>query len=406
MKAVKVVLILAVAALMTLGFGSAAFALHSGGVGHCDACHTMHNSQGNAPINPAFSIGDAGNSQLLVGSDPSSACLTCHVRIYRSLSDGSTTAANTYTPGGDFYWVTVDTPANDRGGITGAAQHGHSVIAADFGIAMDDTVTTGPSDGTVNYPANQLGCNSCHDPHGKIANNANPLPIAASGSYGSHDSAAPAGAMLGNYRLLGGIGYDGGGLYGGGVIGISFTEPPPVAEAYHGSRGQWPAETDTNHVDYGSGMSEWCANCHSGFTADGATAHRHPASDDAHLNGHASAYNQYRATGDVSPTYTSADSYDRLVPFERGLTDPFAITLDSSSTVGPDSNSNVMCLTCHRAHATGWADALRWDPGEELIAHSAALGEAYGVHLYYGDDISTRYNEFQRSLCNRCHLQD
>ena len=94
------------------------------------------------------------------------------------------------------------------------------------------------------------------------------------------------------------------------------------------------------------------------------------------------------------------------MPFERGTSDPFDPILDTASTEGPNANSNVMCLTCHRAHATGWADALRWDPGEELIAHSAALGEAYGVHMYYGDDISTRYNEFQRSLCNRCHLQD
>jgi len=406
MKSVKLALILTIAALMTLGLGSAAFAFHAGGVAHCDGCHTMHNSEGGEPINPAYTVGDTGNSLLLVGSDPSSACLTCHSGIYRALSDGSTTAPNTYTPGGDFYWVTVDTLADSRGGITGAAQHGHNTIAADFGIAVDDTIVYGPSDGTVQYPAAELGCNSCHDPHGKIANNANPAPIAASGSYGSHDSAAPAGAILGNYRILGGVGYDGGGLFGGGVTGISFTNPTPVAEAYHGSRGQWPAETNANHVDYGSGMSEWCANCHSGFTADGSAAHRHPASNDAHLNGFGSAYNQYRATGDVSPTNTSADSYDRLVPFERGITDPFDPALDSASTVGPDTNSNVMCLTCHRAHATGWADSLRWDPGEELIAHSAALSEPYGVHLYYGADIATEYNEFQRSLCNKCHLQD
>ena len=209
-----------------------AFALHAGGVGHCDACHTMHNSQGGDPINPAFTVGDTGNSLLLVGSDPSSACLTCHVRIYRAMGDGAASAPAPYTPGGDFWWVTQTTLANDRGGTTGPSQHGHNTIAADFGIAMDDTVSEAPAAGAgVKYPANQLGCNSCHDPHGKIANNANPLPIAASGSYGSHDSAAPAGAMLGNYRLLGGVGYDGGGLTGGGVAGISFVNPPPVAEA-------------------------------------------------------------------------------------------------------------------------------------------------------------------------------
>lgn len=80
--------------------------------------------------------------------------------------------------------------------------------------------------------------------------------------------------------------------------------------------------------------------------------------------------------------------------------------MDSSSTVGPDNNSNVMCLTCHRAHASPWNDSLRWDPQEELLADQPAGGEAYAVHLYYGEDITTRYDEFQRSLCNKCHLQD
>lgn len=397
MKAVKLGLILTIAALMTLGLGSAAFAFHGGGVAHCDGCHTMHNSDNGAAVVPGQPIGDSGNSQLLVGSDPSSACLTCHLGIYKAMStDGSA-----YTPGGDFFWVTIDTPG-PRGGTNAMANKGHNTIAADFGIAIDDTLATGPSNGTVEYFAADLGCNSCHDPHGKIANNANPLPISGSGSYGSHDSTAPAGAQLGNFRILGGVGYDG----GEGVTGISFTNPAPVAEAYHGVFGQWPAETDINHVDYGSGMSEWCANCHSGFTADGSAAHRHPASNNAHLNGFGTAYNQYRSTGDISPTNTVADSYDRLVPFERGITDPQAVALDSSSTVGPDNNSNVMCLTCHRAHASPWNDSLRWDPQEELLADQPAGGEAYAVHLYYGEDITTRYDEFQRSLCNKCHLQD
>jgi hypothetical protein len=315
------------------------------------------------------------------------------------LSDGSTTAAQTYVPGGDFWWTTQDTPL-PRGGTAGKASKGHSVIAADFTMAVDNTLTSGPSDGTVTYQAAWLGCNSCHDPHGKIANNLNPLPISGSGSYGDADGPPPAGSMYGNYRILGGVGYDGGEQAGS----ISFSSAAPIAEAYHGVFGQWPAETDTNHVDYGSGMSEWCVNCHSGFTAISSLQHRHPASNDAHLNGFSSTYNSYVATGDL--TGVAATAFDRLVPFERGITDPFDVGLDHTQTAGPDSSSNVMCLTCHRAHATAFPDALKWSPYEELLADDTILPEAYGIHAYYGETPTARYNEFQRSLCNKCHLQD
>lgn len=403
MKAVKLGFIFAMAALMTLGLGSAAFAFHSGGVAHCDGCHTMHNSQDGIPYEShghggGGDVGTGHNSYLTVGTDPSSTCLNCHISIYQAMSsDGSV-----YSPGGDFWWMTQDTPG-PRGAVNAAEHKGHNTIANDFGIVAEGTLTNGPSNGAVTYQSAWLGCNSCHDPHGKKNNNINPEPIIGSGSYGE------AGTAYGNYRLLGGIGYDGGEQ----ASGIAFVAGAPLAVGLHTYRGDTvptPAgqgwdERDNNHVDYGSGMSEWCANCHSGFTAISSLEHRHPASNNAHLNGFGATYDSYVATGDL--TGSNGTSYDRLVPFERGVESTANIaTLDPASTNGPDTNSNVMCLTCHRAHASPWNDALRWDPQEELLADSPLLTDARGVHAYYGDDITTRYNEFQRSLCNKCHLQD
>ena len=51
-------------ALLLVG-GSRPQAFHSGGVAECAGCHSMH-----AP--------KAGGSFLLVGTDPSSTCMTCH----------------------------------------------------------------------------------------------------------------------------------------------------------------------------------------------------------------------------------------------------------------------------------------------------------------------------------------
>jgi hypothetical protein len=83
-----------------------------------------------------------------------------------------------------------------------------------------------------------------------------------------------------------------------------------------------------------------------------------------------------------------------------------------------------MCLTCHRAHASAFENALRWDPGTEFIAESWFNDPATGVDLtvaapYYkqgvaidvadpgtGNPFTDGYGEYQRSLCNKCHVQD
>ncbi len=71
-------------------------------------------------------------------------------------------------------------------------RHGHNIIAADFGYTADKIQTVAPG-GT--YPAANLACSSCHDPHGKYRRFADGtisttgLPIFGSGSY--TNSAAP-----------------------------------------------------------------------------------------------------------------------------------------------------------------------------------------------------------------------
>jgi hypothetical protein len=104
-------------------------------------------------------------------------------------------------------------------------------------------------------------------------------------------------------------------------------------------------------------------------------------------------------------------SFDGLVPFERGVAD--GSLLSDAPVVGPTSNSNVMCLTCHRAHASANANAGKWDFEVELIAESHALASPdvdATAAVYYKDgvviDPATEYGEWQRSLCNKCHVQD
>ena len=367
-------------------FSGTAFALHSGGVAHCDACHSMHNSADN----PRF--GDPNAPNLMKGSDASSTCLNCHAGDGSGYHNSLTDVGNGVSQGGDFFWVkassTYDYPAwtGGPGVFNDPDNTGHNVIAENFGLNVDGTNVTAP--GGI-MPSNTLFCTSCHDPHGQIdgGTGAGAPAISASGSYGAAEPTD--GSVLGNFRLLGDAGYK------------LITSDAPIARSANAGYGQ-PGGYG-NSTDYGSGMSDWCLSCHTLYSAgnmhtvDGVV----PA-----------AYNSYKKTGDY--TGTVADSYDSLVPFERGATDGSA--LDPTSTVGSDGNSTVACISCHRAHASAFDNAIRWDSTHEFLSKSGILNEFSttilegGAIPYYKNgaaiDTDTEYGHWQRSLCNKCHVKD
>lgn len=364
-------------------------AFHEGGVGYCEGCHDLYGFQGNNER-------EAGVRGMLRGSDPSSACLRCHANNgedHNILSnDGST-----FTPGGDFYWLKRTFTYNSYGATKRSAgnRHGHNVVARDYGLNEDPDLAL--ADGG-SYPTSAMSCISCHNPHGITkGNKRNEMAMSVSGSYGGNP---PDGIIAGNYRLLGGIGYNGGSQAGN----ADFAYDAPVAVA---NSNDW-IETDTNHTAYGSGMSEWCSNCHSEFLNSYS---KHPAGNDAKLTGEIiTNYNSYMKTGNFSGT--QANAYTALVPFELGTSDKSL--LNTSSMSGPEAygKANVMCLTCHRAHASAFEAIGRWDFQATFIADShprAGDGGASGndiINSYYGRDMTAEFGFYQRQLCNKCHVQD
>src|SRR5512146_805409 len=108
---------IAVAAVFAVAFGNA-YAFHSGGVGDCEGCHSMHNSlEGAANVTgmPQFQSGP----YLLKATTQSGACLNCHeltpggyhISTPATTANFGTAAAGAYdgvtqmTPGGDFAWL-------------------------------------------------------------------------------------------------------------------------------------------------------------------------------------------------------------------------------------------------------------------------------------------------------------
>jgi hypothetical protein len=250
-----------VASLMSAGVGFGAAVFHKGGLGDCSGCH----GRSAAPkIQSTFSINSSNSISMLKGSDPSTVCLTCHeAPLGSNRPAGFYIATNStdmppgippaqLTPGGDFGWLKKNYSAS------AASNHGHNILAADFNYVERDKITAPGG----KYPATGLTCISCHDPHGNYRRSADGaitatgLPIIASGSY--NDSPDPdATGSVGTYRMLAGKGYQPRYL---STEDYSFKADPPAAIAPT-SYNRSESLTDSR-VAYGSGMSEWCKNCH------------------------------------------------------------------------------------------------------------------------------------------------
>jgi hypothetical protein len=316
----------------------------------------MHNSQGGLPVDADSAT---GNAYLLIDATPSDTCLSCHAD-YGQLATGLGRG-----PGGDFYWTTVDVPEvpDSHHGDVAAREHGHNLNAPGNGLVTDDVLTEAPG-GT--YDSSYLGCNSCHDPHGNT-----------------------------NFRLLYGVGATAANY--SPPAGYTFTEAAPIAEG--NSRRTNPGDSGEEiigqHTAYISGMSDWCANCHTDMHSDMTANLVHPTGESLGTD-HAAIYNAYVTTSDTTGG-SQGTSYLPLVPFEDAAN-------TTSSTTGPTPSSVVMCLTCHRAHASPYADAGRWDFKVTLLNEGAPdpATEPY-ISTYDGAPLDMLN---QRSLCNKCHAQD
>ena len=142
-------------------------------------------------------------------------------------------------------------------------------------------------------------------------------------------------------------------------------------------------------------------------------------------------YNSYVSSGIMTNTDVNA-AYSTLTPFEIGSNDydtaatglkaraALSGAVDRSAT----TTNNVMCLSCHRAHASGFESMLRFFYLNEF----STLGDAAGVASY---DSSTTENKINYGYsardaaagvqrpsghrcsartparpCNKCHAKD
>lgn len=332
--------------------------------GPCVNCHTMHNSQAGAPMN--WDGSSTPNETLLRGG-----CIGCHGRgTNNNIEFDGTTPQVLHTnaidlAGGNFAYITgaKSQDSSDLGATKDTV--GHNVIDLGDGF-KEDTIPQNansypPGDEFGNYGngltrdtftcAGKFGCHGDRTTEGSFA--------AIRGSHHVNDSVLKFGTINEGAQ--------------GGTTGLSYRFLKGVKG---GEDSDWQATVAANdHNEYkgainrgsegtistpaGGTISGLCAECHgnfhgtgSGDIGTGSPWLRHPT--DIVLPNDASKEYQYYngcAGGGAKCTY-SIDA-----PVARA-TIPNSVS--SELTPGND-DSIVMCLSCHKVHASANADILRWN---------------------------------------------
>ena len=322
-------------------------AFHDGGAASCGACHVMHPGGDGQ-------VAAQGSRPLLRAPTATDVCLLCHGGQDGVFGD------NPLNPprergAGNFVFLLEDNlndgPDGAASTIAGEAA-GHSVVSLDRGVGPDTRHIHAPG-GT--FPADQLGCTSCHDPHGNAG-----------------------------FRLLNGAGPVQAGLY-------DFSYGAPAARGLDITDAT-AREADDRHTAYARGMSDWCANCHGFYHEEGSTSgFQHPA--DAVMGPeHNRSYSMFNGVSDPAGSFPHL-AYLAAVPFESGKA-------TVTSTEGSPSGSRVMCLSCHRAHASSAPHAGRWDFNVDRLDGDGQVSGSWPIPNPYPHDHA------QGPLCIKCHSQD
>jgi hypothetical protein len=298
--------------------------------GACSNCHTMHSSQSSAPQEWTEKgwIPGTANPALLVAT-----CIGCHSSTTAGtiLYGNTPIVLNTLTPtaplaGGNFYYINPDDP-------TGHA-NGHNVAGIDV---ADVTLGFMPPGGTS--LGSQLRCSGTYGCHGHNGRQSGDSAVedetqAIKGAHHGDDTPPLEGSLTDvarNYRFL---------------LGIKGTEDDDWEQdntntSHNEYKGYTSSATDT--------ISYLCAECHGKFhtwvggPGEVGTASpwfRHPTDIALKLTGEYSAYTIYDMK---APVARPEDNYTG---------DP--------TNVRPGTDI-LMCLSCHRAHASPYFKMVRWD---------------------------------------------
>ena len=321
--------------------------------GPCGNCHTMHNSQNGTNLYPepypALTTGD---------------CIVCHsdsgppeAPTVVSMSSEPTYifgAQDEVTAGGNFYWV----------------------------INVDDTKGHNVNGTGATLPDSNIGPNIGYKPPGYMKNYGIygrdhdwDKALTCAGTYGCHGDpdvenqfGAISGAHHGNVLCNSTAGNCDGSTVAKSyrfLFGIKGTEDSDweltLSTTDHNGYYAVDADSDSGPADTAS-INYLCGECHGQFHSETEGSSyaspwlRHPTDYDMN-NVESKEYGNYPNTAIFSGKLGVSAIGDYFAEVPVGNKDGVVL----SQVLQSSDDAIVLCISCHRAHATPYADILRWD---------------------------------------------
>ena len=367
MKKTLIIIIITVLTILTIYFPSQYTAI-AAITGVCSNCHTMHNSQNGTSMN--FDGSDIEN-ELLLRSD----CLGCHAMgIAQNIDPVTGTPQVSHT-------AAIDLAAGNFAYITGAKSRvtadqntaGHNVTV--LGAAYNETVLTIPPGGQ--HPGvdvkDNFRCAGKYGCHGiRLDDSKSSLQQLKGAHHSNIDGKCDiADQNYNSYRFLLGVK----GLENttdrwlnkdGNSHNEYFGANTPMSGA---GCGECHRPRDMAVVPANNTISGFCGTCHGVF---------HWLDDTfwggGGIGGNTSSPFIRHPTDVILPNsgeYSAYTAYSTEAPIAR--TTVFDVP---SNTVSPGTDV-VMCLSCHAAHATPYADILRWDYSDMIAGDSSKSGGCF-----------------------------
>ncbi len=359
--------------------------------GECSNCHTMHNSQDNASM-------EAGANAPGVGQ--TGECVQCHGRPWGELLRSDCLGCHAMSVGGGPNIVNRIPQVAHTGTDLAAGNYRYMIIAADpdtyghnvhgfrtAGIVEDDdmppllinvppgyTAAFDPSSGkyqpAYHMAAQQIMCagrNGCHGDRDQVGqmdamrgtHHADDRAV----KFGTTNEAGMATSVGNSYRFL------------RGVKGIEDDDWQASANSTTHNEYKGVAFADRSALigqtwaDITS-ISQFCAECHGLFHQSGGSGIGSPSTV------------WLRHPNDVelpnAAPYTNYATYDPTVPIGRQSLDPLIGGASAAVNHGSDV---IMCITCHRPHASPYPDMLRWDYTETIVGTTDPAGQGLGCFV-------------------------
>lgn len=352
--------------LALAGTAGLAAALAAGTVSaaDCSACHTMHNSQNNAPMRTTTSGGTNLAEPLPVllldtcvgchsgtnATDPSLLTTTKQPKVnaiagapgYMNFGVAGNSLA-----GGDFWWV----------GAGGDAK-GHNVLGIDGADAVLGNLP--PGGGGIGSQLQCAGITGCHG--NTVDSGIDALDGAHHAPHNNQQAMTAATAT---------------------TVGTSFRYLLNV-QGGEDTNWEWSAAANDHNQYVGFArnaatlqagtLSNMCARCHGAFhnTANGSDTFgiNENNNDFAAVGSWIRHPTDYAMGNTAGSQYASYAAYSLQAPVGRTV----GTLNDGLTNVGDANHRIVLCVSCHRAHGSPYNDILRWNYSTMQVGTNVTTG--------------------------------